>query len=359
GNNSIASFPFQEIFEDEPYVIFTQVFSILGAVMSVLGALGSLVAVRTFVSMGLKDGITVVFMFLAVCDFCYLNVIAVNSASLWFYATEKKHKYKMWYSVDPYGIYIFSANMGIMLYLLTVLNTTFLAVVRCLCVAMPIRFKHILNRRRTAVIIFLFCAVTVLSYLPILIHMRMVSACDAKINRTRSVLWTSSKRDEVKQAVWLSRDVVVTVATQVVILVCVAIMIRCLRASSRFRRNRLSGRQQASTLETSSTPPQSSTDAIGGNSDDTLPRNQSADSGKLAAKDVNVVRQVVLISVVYIVCNTPKLCVDITTMIVPEFTLGRSLQNLYLSIICAMELFQAFNSSINMLIYYNYNSKFK
>ncbi|KAH9507702.1 hypothetical protein Btru_053495 [Bulinus truncatus] len=126
-------------------------------------------------------------------------------------------------------------------------------------------------------------------------------------------------------------------ADPVIIIVSVAIMIRCLKKASKFRQRHA------------------------GDPDTEIPilREPEHQQRKMTTKDVLIVRQVILISVVYIIANIPKILVDIGTFIVPDFTLGKRYQNVYLAIICAMEFFQGFNSSLNMIIYYKYNSKFR
>ncbi|KAH9507703.1 hypothetical protein Btru_053496 [Bulinus truncatus] len=126
-----------ELFLDDSYVIFTEIISV-SCSLSLAGIVGNILAIKTFVSIGLKDGVTISFMFLAISDLLYLISVSANSISLWFYATEKRQRFKKWFSIDPFGVYIFSANAGIMLYLLTVLTTTFIAVIRCMCVAVPL-----------------------------------------------------------------------------------------------------------------------------------------------------------------------------------------------------------------------------
>lgn len=361
GNNSVPALPLQELFIDPDYVVFTEVVSVTCSCLSLVGTLGNALAIKTFLSMGLSDGVTVSFLFLAISDFIYLIAVTANSVSLWFYAEEKKDRFQKWYSIDPFGVYIFSANVGIMMYLMTVLTTTFIAVIRCLCVALPLRFKNLFNRTKSTITLVSFFFITVLSYLPILINMKMVVACDGNINASRTVLWISSKRNEVKQDVWLIRDVFVTLLTQGIIVISVAIMIRCLRRASTFRKRHSESQTRIQKPEdiSLSLPSQQSISTLSENFPEFVETRNSYSDKNISNKEVMIARQVVLISAVYIVANIPKIAVDLGTFVVPDFTLGRRYQNVYLAIICAMELSQGFNSSLNMIIYYKYNSKFR
>ncbi|CAL1537009.1 unnamed protein product, partial [Lymnaea stagnalis] len=357
-NKTSRAVPHQKYVSDELYGGFLLGFSVVSTIMSSLGCLGNLVVIRTFVSLGLKEGVTVSFVFLAVSNLAYLIVMIANAVSIGVYVNEKLQSFKTWNPVDPFGMYVFFSNISYLLNLITILTTTYLAVVRCMCVAMPLQFKSALTRRRSVLILVAFCVVSIASYIPILVYMKIVRAFDAKVNATRYVLWISPEREEVKDVVWFTRDVSVTFITQIIVIVCVVIMVRCLLAASRFRRESM--RYSEKREDTRNT--ESSVSQVHGSGAHQKRKANEAGSGhalKLSAKDMSVVQQVVLISVVYIVCNTPAIMVNTTVMLVEDFTLGNVYQNLYLTVLGAMELFQTFNSSFNVFIYYRYNKKFR
>ncbi|CAL1537005.1 unnamed protein product, partial [Lymnaea stagnalis] len=353
------------LISDQQYFIFSEIFSTVCTCVSVLGCLGNLVTIRTFISMGVKDGVTLSFVFLTVSDLAYLVAMAAHAVALGLYVLERKGAYKVWFPVEPFGVYVFFSNVGILLYLLTMMTTTFLAVVRCMCVAMPLKFMNVFTKKSSILILSVFFVIAVASYFPILVFMRMVTEFDERVNATRSVLWISPRRDKVKEAVWISRDVAVTFVTQVIVTVCVIVMVKSLRTAAKFRQNFANiltpskptfqkNLQIFSVLDINGNGP--------GQKEHETPsaeKNNIAYSNKLSLKDMSVVKQVVLISVVYIVCNTPKILVDVTAMFVSDFTLGKSYQNLYLVVISLMELSQALNSSSSIIIYYRYNSRFR
>lgn len=371
GDDSSTPFPaapsavVQKLMADETYVWICLVFSIVCTVLSLFGIVGNALAIRAFLSMGLKDGVTISFLFLSFSDLAYLTALAVHAVSLGFAMVERWTNYQTWFKVEPFGVYIFFSNVGILIYLLTVLTTTYLAVAKCMCVAMPLHFKNTFTKKRTLVILTVFLVLSVGSYLPILVYMRMVEKFDPRTNSTRSVLWISSKRDDVRDYVWLARDVTVTFVTQIIVTVCVIIMVRCLRAASNFRQKFIGQRvcltrkviaTQVSSFNKTSTNRtyiQTVSETI------QFPPLASPPSVKLSSAEVSIIQQVVLISFVFIGCNTPKLLVDLTAMLVSDFTLGKPYQNVYLTTISLMELCQAFNSSISFIIYHKYNTSFR
>ncbi|CAL1537011.1 unnamed protein product, partial [Lymnaea stagnalis] len=352
--NATSPPPVVQLFiSDYVYRVLVEFFSVLCSVVSFSGCLGNGIAVRTFVLMGLKDGVTVSFLFLTASDLAYLLVLFAHSISLGFFAVERGSDFKTWFPVDPFGVYVFLSDTAMMLYLITILTTTFLAVVRCMCVAMPLKFKTSFRRATSLVILAAFVVVAVGSYTPVLVYMKMVTVFDVRVNATRSVLWISPKRDEVKDIVWITRDAFVTMATQFVIIVCVLVMARSLRAASRFRH------ESVMHTGTKTKAKSVTNEQVYNKTNDRSRSGSKTNPNAMTRKEFAVVQQVVLISVVYIVCNTPKITINMAALFVPDFAIGKIYQNVYLTVLGAMELFQAINSGINVIIYYKYNTKFR
>ncbi|CAL1531188.1 unnamed protein product, partial [Lymnaea stagnalis] len=338
------------VLSDKNYLIFCDIFSIACLLISVVGSVGNVVSIKVFISMGLRDGVTTSFVFLVTADLIYLVVMAAHAVALQLFVIEKKSQYRTWFNVDPFGVYIVFANIANLIYFETITITTMLAVVRCMCVAMPLKFKNVFNRGTSSVASFVFCVLGLASYLPVLVYMALIPGYDPRVNATRSVLWISPQREESKHAVWITRDVSFTFASEVVVIVCVIVMARRIRAASRFR--------QMSTLN-GLNKPESITRK--GPSTKTSQKNARLrqNLSKTSNRELSVVKQVVLISTVYIVSNAPKIVFVIVSFFYTEFTLGKSYQNLYLVGVSSMEFFQTCSSSINIFIYYKFNTKFR
>ncbi|KAK0053351.1 fMet-Leu-Phe receptor [Biomphalaria pfeifferi] len=150
------------------------------------------------------------------------------------YMLERKSSFKTWFLVEPFGVYVFCSNIEVMIYLVTILTTTFIAIIRCLCVSMPLQFRNLLTRRSICFIA-IFSLVSVVSYVPILLIMTMQESFDMSINTTRYRLCVSPYREEIKTAIWISRDLLVTLITEVIVIVCVVIMIKNLQTATKFR----------------------------------------------------------------------------------------------------------------------------
>ncbi|BFZ17956.1 hypothetical protein BsWGS_20995 [Bradybaena similaris] len=325
-------FSVQGVINSEQYTITSGSFSVAWVLVSALGLVGNAINIQTFIAMKLEDGVTVSFLVLSLSDECFTLTMFLRGASSIFYTAEMALNYTFWFPVEPYAIYIFFVNFGIVMYVMTVLTTTFLAVARCMCVARPLHFKNAFTRRRCIIILSCFAVFTIVSYLPIYANMGLLYQYDSRINATRPSLWISPNREIIKDVIWAVRDTFLPIITQFIVIVCVIVMANSLRESNKFR--------QSSRV------------------DRTLSE-KDKDAGKLGKKDMQVVKQVAIISCVYIVCNMPKIVFNIAGIIESDLTVDKYLQNMYLVTLSIAEFFQIFNSSINVFIYYKYNSKFK
>ncbi|KAK6986169.1 type-1B angiotensin II receptor [Biomphalaria glabrata] len=347
----------QLFISDQDYITLAVIYSVLCSLITFSGCFGNAVTIVTYFSMKLKDGVMISFLCLAISDLLYGVTILAHLVSVGLSVLELRSSFSIWFPIDPFGIYVFFSDIGVLIYLITVLATTFIAIIRCLCVAKPLQFQNILTKRRSIVCAVAFSIVAVASYLPILVHMKMERSFDANINATRYRLRISPQREVIKTAIWIPRDVLVTLTTEIIVIVCVVIMMKTLRSAAKFRNSAAKYSVQPLTqvggVQGQPTIGQVNSDLKNNT------KHVDAQSNKLTSKDFSVVRQVVLISIVYIVCNMPKVIINVAVLFVPDLALGKPYQNVYFTIIGIMELFQAFNSSFNIFIYFKYNSKFR
>ncbi|CAG5124030.1 unnamed protein product [Candidula unifasciata] len=339
-NFTIKSTHMQGIMDESQYNTVLLFFCVTWIIFSLLGIVSNVINIKTFIAMGLKDSVTVSFLALSVFDMTYVVTVFCFSISSAFSLVETAY-YKH-FPIQPYGIYIFLASIAILVNVPNTLTTTFLAVARCMCVAKPLHFKHLFTVKRTVVIMTGFAILAIAIYTPVLANMGMVERLDTKFNISRPMLWLSPYRDSVKNIVFTLLQMVLPVVTEVIVLACLAIMANRLRAASKFR--------QASHI------PLYVTNVV--NAKAKIESNQDT-SGKFSGKDIRVVKQVALISLVYIICNTPKILTGAGDLIEPEFRLGKRYSYLVLCLNYVRMHFEIFNASINTFVYFAYNTKFR
>ncbi|CAL1537010.1 unnamed protein product, partial [Lymnaea stagnalis] len=340
---------------------FIESFTVVCGLISLLGCVGKVLIMKAFISLGLKDVFTISFVFVAGSDLVYLLVVLGHIACLALIMIERNNGYRIWFATDPFCVHVFISNLEVLLYLIPILNTTFLAVVRCACVTMPLHFRNMFTRVRSLCILVSFCLLAFVTYLPVVAYMKIEMAFDERVNSSRLLLWISPKRDEVKVILWIIRDVAITLASQVIIITCVIIMARSLRTTLKFRQeatgaSRTYPNSPCDTTKRSSHREDTHTTGARGQK---LKSSAVKRARVFSQSELSIVRQVVVISTVYIVCNTPKILTEVTALFVPDLTLGKAYENMYTALLGLVIYCQSFGSSINFLIYYRYNTKFR
>ncbi|CAG5124024.1 unnamed protein product [Candidula unifasciata] len=338
-NNTQNDLSFRGLVTNMQYFLFMEFYSEVGTVLSFIGIVSNIINIRIFCAMGLADGITVSFLCLSIFDLAYLIISFALGISIVLGVIE--HRTPKAFFIKPQGVSIILTNFMVLVNIINVLTTTFLAVARCMCVAKPLQFKNWFSKTITLAFIGSFIVVSVVSYAPVIASLGFKTQFDIGKNITRPILWVSPKRDSIKVITWIILNLILPFTTQFIIVVCIVIMANSLRVSSRFRQSAVS---------------MSVADKKG---NDILSSKSTVPTDKLSGKDILVVQQVVLISVVYIICNTPKMIISVAAITVPGFTIGQRYSNLYLSVNTLRYQFEIFNSSVNTFIYYRYNTKFR
>ncbi|CAG5124026.1 unnamed protein product [Candidula unifasciata] len=330
----------------QQYVIIIESCSFVWTILSVWGIVSNIVNIKTFIIMGIGDGVTVSLLALSIFDLLYVTASLCLGVAIIFYIAEIK--YGMVFGIEPYGVSMFFGNIMILISIANVLSTTFITVARCMCVARPLQFRNTFTRNRTISWCVVFVVFTIAVYSPILTHMGMVTRFDIKRNISRPSFWISPNREFVKAIVWVVTDMFLPFATQIIVILSVIVMANCLRVASEFRHfaNADVVRRTDVRITDNETETREQYEIVSGNH-------------RLTGKELRVVQQVILIAVVYIVCNTPKILISITAMIEPQFAIGSRYNNLYLSVNCLRKHCEIINASVNTFIYYAYNTKFR
>ncbi|CAL1546418.1 unnamed protein product, partial [Lymnaea stagnalis] len=325
---------------DDQYAAILSLYSVIGIMTSLFGLVTNAINFKIFAVMGTKDGITVSFLFLSSAEFVCFWAALGQELSIVCGVTEilSKHKISLYNYPTAFGIYF--GSIRTCLFTIPVLITLYLSVAKCVCVVRPLHFKNMFSVRTTVIIMSGICVCAVLSYLPIFCTTGIMWVHDKKTNASRIAMATSPYRDIIKNVVWTARDSVPSIASQVIVIVCIYLMIGSLRKAARFRGLSSSG----TVLE----PSKNSTH-----------KNNEHEKARLGGAEVQVIKQVVVISVVYIVGNTPKIAIILASSVVPDLNLGHRFQNLYIVLTNTRELIEMIFSAVNIFIYYNYNSKFK
>ncbi|XP_005093858.1 uncharacterized protein LOC101860394 [Aplysia californica] len=325
------------LLSDEDFAIFQHVNAYAGITFSVLGIGSNFLNIKTFVAMGLDDAVTVSFLGLSISDFFISIIMFCIGISMSFHAIELSLGIR--YTYDPFMIVLFFTNVGIALYIVTVLTTLYLAVARCMCVAKPLHFKHVFTKSRSIAILTVFFVFCVGIYIPVFNSLGIAKTFNPVLNGTRYTIWFRQGDEEAKDVIYFITHVVIPFGTQIIVIVCIVVMAWNLIQSSRFR-------QQTSKSQ-----------ADGKEAEDA-----NSSSVKLSGKELQAVQQVVLISIIFAVFNMPMILIGVFGITEPEFDAvwgKHRYARMYYAGHFMRRVCEQINSAVNIFIYYSYNTKFR
>ena len=312
---------------------FSAVVHPLYVLFLVAGLVSNPLNIVTFLKSGVNDSVTVLLLTISISDaifLCFFAPTILRSSFSWlgtFQIREVNEVVNILFW-PAFTFYDFSAYVSV-----------FLGVTRCACVAMPLQFKSVFTTKRTVFsVIVLFCA-DVLLHVPVLTIFKLRWKTDPMTNTTfLAVVGESRDVCLYKQSL---NDIINKNTLQVIsfitMVTCTILLKFKLYESSKVRSKSWSAT-------------------------DTDKEKHSSSKGKsheLSSKDIRVVQSVILVCSIYIMAQLPSLIYTALRNLYPGLCPG--CKYVYLLIICFKStfLFYLFNASVNILVYYNYNSKYK
>ena len=317
----------EEIFSYLNYFVKLIVNPALGLVSIVLNIINMIV----FYKMGLSDGITQNFFILSLCD-CLTGVTSLVNSMAHMARTIIRSfiGYGGWEQVvhilylGSYFSIPFPQNFS-------VITTVVIAVVRCCCVAMPLKVKHLITvKRQLAVILFLSGMVTsILIY--VYAPLKMLHVPNLATNTTEAFFFGAR---------WQINTIfnnILCYGSFIICITCVIILSTSLNKASRFRDNFTTSTSISTSYGNTSAPDQKSKEIL---------------------RNVRAVRTVVLVCVIFIVCNVPTIVVYLLITFMEDFGPG---DKYYLARVFSMsvaEMFWLISASLNTFIYIPYNTRY-
>ncbi|XP_012945732.1 uncharacterized protein LOC106013737 [Aplysia californica] len=344
--------PAAGILSDEQFVILQSTNAYVGIFFSVLGIGSNFLNIKTFFTMGVDDAVTVSFLGLSISDFVVSLVMFCTGVSVSLHTVELS--LGPLFTYDPLIPVAYLKNVIMALYTVTILITLYIAVARCMCVAKPLHFKHVFTKTRSVVIISVFGVFSVGVAMPIFTSMGIADVSGITQNGTRYTMWFDPNQEHVKDAVFFIMMVVIPFATQVIVIVCIVVMTWKLIESSRFRQKSAKSSNNSGGIITQKTTE--------GQENNTKNNNSNSSNVRLSGRELQAVQQVVLISVIFAIFNTPMIAVSICSLVEPDFDaiLGKHrYARLYAACSSSRRVSEQVNSALNFFIYYNYNTKFR
>ncbi|XP_005112295.1 uncharacterized protein LOC101847008 [Aplysia californica] len=279
-------------------LLIINVLSAISFSVTVFGILSNICNIVVFVGLGVLETATSVTLFaLSVSDLLFLLILFV----FWTFRFLNNLGVSQTTQGIPitYFVYQFLQYFR-MAYTLSELFTVYLAVQKCCCVALPFRFKLIFTPYKSLATLSIIVIAVFAFYAPLFFSMGLQQVVDLTQNTTRYIPWFSEDREVIVSTVFHTiMNLLVPTAGQVIVAVCLVVLTQKLRETTKFR-------QASEMLEPK----------VEGSK---VKKSKVKDSSKLSGKELRAVQSVVVLVVMFIVCNLPTVLTQYATYIEPEF----------------------------------------
>nr|KAI8731527.1 dermatopontin-like neuropeptides capa receptor-like P Cell adhesion/Resistant factor [Biomphalaria glabrata] len=203
--------------------------------------------------------------------------------------------------------------------------TTFMALERCLSIAMPLKIKQLITFKRTACIIILIYILNVSTLTPFYLSAYFSWNFNPKLNITQLGIAFRGNKLEMQGLVFLFHASL-SVIPFLLVVIFTAILVVKLKQTSKWRKQVTHINDQ----------------------------NEAA-----SARERKTVVLTIAVAIVLIVCYTPVVVYSITTAITPDFAITGRQANVYHAAFSFAFVLHSFNSSINVVVYYKMSSRYR
>ncbi|GFN91128.1 chemosensory receptor a [Plakobranchus ocellatus] len=318
----------------ESYLVLTALLPTWPAII-VFGLLANVLNIVSFLKAGIRDSVTTLLFSLAVSDVFFLLLISPTAATYiifhfqpkWDWPFDRNLPFFLLYW-PAYTLYDFSAYISV--------ST---GVIRCACVAMPLRFKSVFTKSRTVKLLVVLFVVTVLLRMPVLTMVRIGWRFNPATNSSEPYV-QSYNRETLTQINDILYRNSLPYINFIIMIACVIILATKLYEATRVRRSHTA---HSHTDET----------------DKHLADKNKVDAGRLSPKDIQVVQSVVLVCSIFIISQLPFLLYSTARLIQPEFNDKGYYRHLFRACSTISFTCSFLNASVNIFVYYRYNSKYR
>ncbi|CAL1546411.1 unnamed protein product, partial [Lymnaea stagnalis] len=322
------------------YFVLMTVFNALNAILSMSGMVANTINIVTFRKLDAHDNFLMCFLVLSSVDFlCSLSAF-IQQVAMTFWILETASNNKIVFPIEPMAMYVMFGNIRSCLFSAPVLITLYLSISKCLCVVKPFNFKNMFSFKRTVWVLMGICTFALVSYIPVYASTWVISQYDQAVDATRPILWLTPYRDVIRNVVWIIRDTFPSMASEMIIIICVTFMSKALREAAKFRAS-----LKQIILESSKGKAKK--------------RVNNKSENTMSFSELQVIKQVIAVALIFIAGNTPKVFVFIALAVVPDLNFGQRYQNLYKVLMASREVIENLISAANFIVYYKYNSKYR
>ena len=322
----VLTYPYQE-----EYYIVVKILAPLWPAIIMFGLISNIINIIVFLKTGAKDNVTILLLSLAASDlvFLILNTPSICSLLIWTLVTS--YSWPIDYDIFRHLLYYPSFTA----YDLSAYISVSLGIMRCACVAMPLKFKIIFTKSRTIKWVMFLVVLAISLRIPVLTMQRISWRTDPQTNVSSPYLKVVNYTYMTRINDILNRGIVIYIL-YITMVLCVGVLSFKLYQASKIRRSCTTGLTRAS-----------------GQAPD------KALAQRLSSKDIQVVKSVVLVCTIFILSQLSFLITSTIRLFLPDFDNGRPLIFLF-GFISQINLSCSYlNASLNIFVYYNYNNKYR
>ncbi|GFS23521.1 chemosensory receptor A [Elysia marginata] len=309
------------------FLITISVLSYMRPVIICFGLVTNIINIVVFLKAGANDNVTILLIALACSDLVFLVLISMHACGfLLLYLVKLKH-----WAVHPelvVFLLFWPANTA---YDISSFNAVSLGVIRCACVAMPLRFKLVFTKSRTIKWSLFLVVLAVLLRIPMLTIYRVAWRTDPATNLTSAYRLSVNSVEMSRINDILNRGIMQYLAYIIMVTSVIVLSFKLYQASKM--------RQRCTTKS-----PQALDKPV---------------TQGMSARDMQVVKSTVLVCSIFILAQLPYIVSSTIRLINPEFDADKKEAMLSYIVMQVSLTFYQLNASINIFVYYNYNSKYR
>ena len=316
-DNSTTDFVPQGLISDATLANLSVLFKlIVNSALGIMGLCTNIINIVVFYKVGLADGVTQNFFILSISD-CCLSSLSLTSSVAYILHSEV---------FDGLGgpeyqaqvVYGASILIGTFPQSVSLVTTVVIAVVRCCCVAIPLRVKLLMTARRQLAVILTFtsCSAVLLNY----------AFSPSRVIFVHNPL-TNASFILIVDLKWYEYTVFSNLSSYIgfiIVITCVIILTISLNKASNFRDKTTVGEQT-----------------------------------KDGSREERIIKTVMFLSIVFILCYIPAMVLTMIGRLVEEFSLDGIYSNANLLNLMVMEMFIVINATVNIFIYYFFNTRYR
>ena len=323
--------------EAKPYfrewLLGVMVLAPMWPVIICFGFISNITNIIIFLKLGIKENVSTLLLSLSVSDLTYLTLITPTMCSMFFLAYAKDYPWPFDERIMRFLFYW----PAVTVYDISAYISVSLGVVRCACVSMPLKFKLVFTKARTVKWVLFLVVLAVVMRIPVLLIYRVTYRKDPSTNVSTVYMGEISNKGDMLDINDVLNRGILTNISYITMIACICVLSFKLHKASLIR--------QSCTTQL----PQSSLSGV----------KKLSSQKQLQAKDLQVIKSVVLICMIFIFSQLPFLIVSAYRLFDPDFTEGLRLQYLMFLTTQISLTFTYLNASANIFVYYNYNSKYK